>query len=103
MQGINRTVVVVGSKQPFIDWLRSIADDDFDYTLEQISADNLTFLIPQSDNSDEAMEYIRKRYDLIFEWAFGGCAATEELWSAKRNWKMLDDLFDIEIYSEVFD
>ncbi len=78
-------------------------DDDFDYTLEQISADNLTFLIPQSDNTDEAMEYIRKRYGLIFEWAFGVWVATEDLWPEKRNWKMLNEWFDIEIYSEVFD
>jgi len=103
MQNINRTAVVVKPKQPFIDWLKSIPDDDFDYTLEQISADNLIFLIPQSDNPNEAMEYIRKGYGLIFEWAFGVWATAEELWPAKRNWKMLNDWFDIEICSEVFD
>jgi len=103
MQGINRTAVVVRPKQPFIDWLKSLPDDDSDYALEEISSDNLTFLIPQCDNSDEAMEYIRKRYGLILEWVFGGWATTEELWPEKRNWKMLNEWFDIEIHSEVFD
>ena len=70
---------------------------------EEISEDNLTFLIPEFDGPDEATEYIRKRYGLILEWAFGGWAPTEELWPEKRNWKMLNEWFDIEIHSEVFD
>lgn len=103
MQSINRTAVVVKPKQPFIDWLKSMPDDDSDYGLKEVSEDNLTFLIPEFNSPDEAMEYIRERYGLILEWAFGGWAATEELWPAKRNWKMLNEWFDIEIHSEVFD
>lgn len=58
MQSINRTAVVVRPKQPFVDWLKSLPDDDFDYTLEQVSTDNLTFLIPEFDSPEGTMEYM---------------------------------------------
>ena len=52
MQSINRTAVVVRFKEPFVDWLNSLPDDDFNYTLERVSTDNLTFLIPESDSPE---------------------------------------------------
>jgi len=33
------------------------------------SKEELTFLIPEAHSHEEAMDYIRKRHDLIFEWA----------------------------------
>ena len=103
MESINRSAVVIKPKQPFIDWLNSIPDENIDFTLEQISEDNITFLIPEHDNPEDSKNYIRKRFDQIFEWELWGWITTEELWPKKRTWKMFQKWFDVEINSEVFD
>lgn len=103
MQSINRTAVIVKPKQPFIDWLNSMPDDSFNYTLEQISKENITFLIPEYDSPGGAMDYMRKKHGLIFEWELWGWTTAEEYWPKNRNWKTFNEWFDIELNSEVFD
>ena len=49
MQSVDRTAAIVKPKQPFVDWLNSLPDDDHEYRLQELSADNLTFLIPNTD------------------------------------------------------
>jgi hypothetical protein len=103
MQSINRTAVVIKPKEPFVDWLNSIPDEKVNFTLERISEDNITFLIPQYDNPEDSKNYIRKRFKQIFEWELWGWIVTKELWPKKRTWNMFQEWFDIEINSEVFD
>ncbi len=103
MHSINRTAVIIKPKQPFLDWLNSIPGDDIDYSLEQISTDNLAFLIPEYDSPEGSMNYIRKKYSQIFEWELWGWIRAEELWPKNRTWKMFQEWFGIEINSEVFD
>lgn len=103
MQSVNRAAVIVKPKEPFVDWLNSLPDDGREYTLEMISIENSTFLVPEYDIPEEALEYVRKNHDFIFEWELWGWATDEELWPQKRNWKMFKEWFDIEINSEVFD
>ena len=103
MESINRTAVVIKPKQPFIDWLNSIPDENIDFTLEQISNDNITFLIPQYDNPEDSKRYIEKRFNQIFEWELFGWITTEELWPKNRTWKMFQEWFSVEINSEIFD
>ena len=103
MQSINRTAVIIRPKQPFIDWLNSIPDDSFNFTLEQISKENLTFLIPEYDDPTNSLAYIKRIYSDIFEFELFGWITTEELWPKKRTWKIFREWFDVEINSEVFD
>lgn len=103
MQSINRTAAIIKPKQPFVDWLNSLPDDDHVYSLEELSADSLAFLIPAVESRDEAMDYIRKRHNLIFDWELWGWVTVEEWWPAKRDWKVFREWFEIEISSELFD
>jgi len=103
MQVINRTAVVIRPKQPFVDWLNSIPDEDIDFTLERVSKDNITYLIPEYDNPDEALACIKEIYSYIFKFELFGWYTDEEPWPKNRTWKMFQEWFEIEINSEVFD
>ena len=103
MQSTNRLAVVVKPKQPFIDWLNSIPDDSFNYTLEKLSTNNISFLIPIYDHPDDIIKYIRKNCKTIFEWELWGWITAKELWPKNINWKTFNEWFDIEVNSEVFD
>ena len=104
MQSVNRTAVIIKPKQPFVDWLNSIPGERNDNTLENVCSENLTFLIPEFFGPDESLSYIKKKYSQIFEYALFGWYTAEELWpQGKRNWKMFQEWFSIEINSEVID
>lgn len=103
MQSVNRTAVVIRPKQPFVDWLNSVPGEKADNTLEEISGENSTYLIPEYDFSQDSMNYIKKIYDQIFEFELFAWYTAEELWPQKRTWKMFQEWFSIEMNSEVFD
>ena len=103
MQSINRTAVIIKPKQPFVDWINSMPEDSSNYTFEQVNRENLTFLIPEYDSPADSKKYIKKNYEMIFNFELWGWITTEELWPKNRNWKMFNNWFDIEINSEVFD
>ena len=103
MQSVNRTAVIIRPKQPFADWLNSIPGENSDNTLESISIENTTFLIPEFDYPQDSMAYIKKIYSDIFEFELFGWITTEELWPKNRTWKMFQEWFSIEINSEVLD
>ena len=103
MESVNRTAVVIRPKQPFVDWLNSIPGEKPDYTLQTISSENTTFLIPEYDYPEQSMTYVKNVSSYIFEFELFGWYTAEELWPKMRNWKMFQEWFDIEINSEVFD
>ena len=103
MESVNRTAVVIKPKRPFVDWLNSVPGESSDNTLEGISSENTTFLIPELFGHKESLAYIKKIYDQIFGFELFGWYTDEELWPKKRTWKMFQEWFSIEINSEIFD
>ena len=103
MESINRAIAIIKPKQPFIDWINSEPSDTVKYTLETISQENLTFLIPEYDDPDDALRFIKKHFTSIFEFELFGWCTNEESWPANRTWKMFQEWFDVQIHSEVFD
>jgi hypothetical protein len=103
MQSVNRTAVIIRPKQPFVDWLNSIPGESTDNTLEKISRENTTFLIPEFDYPKDSLAYVKKNYSYLFEFELFGWYMAEELWPKKRTWKIFQEWFEIEINSSVFD
>ena len=103
MQSVNRTAVVIRPKQPFVDWLNSIPGESSNNTLKTVTSENLTFLIPDFFGPKESLDYIKEVYSDIFKFELFGWYTAEELWPQKRNWKMFQEWFSIEINSEVLD
>ena len=103
MQSVNRTAVVIKPKQPFVDWLNSVPGEKSDYTLEKMSPEHTTYLIPEFFGPDEALACVKKIYSYIFEYELFGWYTDEELWPKKRTWEIFQKWFDIEMNSEVYD
>ena len=100
---LNRTVVLLGPKQPFLDWLNNVDPDDQALTVEDLRDDNEVFLIPQfSDNSDSE-KWVEKRWSFLFEHMLMGWIDDEALWPQDRTLEMFRDWFDIEIHTMAWD
>lgn len=95
---INRSVVIVRPKQPFLDWLSSV-EKALGGRVSQIdlTEEGAAFLIPDEDIIDakEARRYIEKKWREIFEQFLFDWFIDDTLWPKKRTLKMFREWFDL--------
>jgi hypothetical protein len=65
-------LIVVKPALPFLDWLHRVDSTSAHLTLEDLSLDPTIYLLPKSDNNEEALEHLRKVSGKIFEEQLNG-------------------------------
>ena len=93
MSEINRSLVILRLKQPFLDWARTLDDQDKDFTLGQLAEDSTAYLIPELWQDSDQQELLESYYDVLFEEQLEGWWTDEAPWPRKRNLKMFLDWF----------
>ena len=100
---IDRSLMVVKPKQPFLDWARRLDDESEDLTLDHVRDDSLVYLIPQLwDNSDQQV-VLEWCYAFVFEAELEAWHTDPEAWPQGRNLNMFLEWFEVEFHSLVFD
>ena len=98
---VHRSALIVGMKQPFIDWIRSL---DPELPVETEGHDNKTvYLIPDFDDENEWREYLREHYEEIFEEELRTWSTDESELPQNMSWELFNEWFDIETQSMVLD
>ena len=101
MRVVNRAVVIVKPKQPFLDWLGSLPDPA-DISLDDLREDSTAFLI--SDSGAEHFDrWLRRNYQTIFQEQLWGWWTGEADWPAQRDLRTFRAWFDVEGHSLVID
>ena len=105
MRLINRALIVIKPKQPFLDWIRAQADaPDFEVTLEGLRGEECTaILVPEFDDFEEVWEVVEELASEIFEHELSGWWRNQELWPSERDFKVFKEWFDVEIHSMIGD
>jgi hypothetical protein len=102
MSEINRSLIILRPKQPFLEWARSL-DDDSKVTLESLNEDSTAFLIPEIWQDSDQAAFLKTCYDILFEEQLEGWWTDEAAWPQARDSKMFLDWFEVEFHSLVFD
>lgn len=97
---VNRGVVIVKPKQPFVDWLRALPDPT-DTPLDELRADCNAYLIPEWESPAELERRLKRYCREIFEEELRGWWTLEEDWPKKRTWPVFSTWFDIECVAMV--
>lgn len=100
---LNRTVVVLVPKQPFLDWLNNVDPDEQTLTVEDLREDNEVFLIPQLSDHSDSVEWVEKRWSFLFEHMLMGWVDDETLWPQDRTLELFREWLDIEIHTMAWD
>lgn len=100
---LNRTVIMLGPKQPFLDWLNSVDPDEEALTVEDLRDDNEVFLIPQYNDNTDSEKWVEMRWGFLFEHMLLGWVDDEALWPQDRTLEMFREWFDIEIHTMAWD
>ena len=102
MSTVNRSLLIVRAKKPFLDWLHSLPDPVV-VTLAEVNRDNTVYLRPESENDDEQKEILKQVFDLIFEEQLTGWWQDDRDWPSNRSFEVFTDWFDVEFHSLVLD
>ena len=100
---INRSVIILRHKQPFIDWVRSLDEHGKGLPLEEITKDPTAYLVPQIGYYDEQQAVVEWCYDILFNEELFGWWTEETAWPKDRDLKMFLEWFEVEFHSMVLD
>jgi len=103
MQDINRSLMVVKPKQPFLDWVRSVDSEDERLELKDLRDDATAYLIPEFETFDDRMEILEWCAGFVFDQELRSWYTDEDLWPGLRDAEIFLEWFDIEFHSLVFD
>ncbi len=100
---INRTVVLLMPREPFLEWLNDADPTEVPLTPEDLRDDNNVFLIPQFNDGPDSMKWIEKHWSVLFEHMLLEWMVDEAMWPENRTLEMFRDWFEVEIHTMVWD
>lgn len=99
---LNRSVVIVRVKEPFMQWVKSLPDSA-DVSRDIINQDNTAYLLPDLEHGFEEEELTAQFYNLIFEEQLNSWWTEKKEWPKKRDLETFKKWFDVEFHSAVLD
>ena len=100
---VNKAVLIVTMKQPYLEWVSSLPDKPIEFTLEMLNSEKHCYLIPEHDTEQAKELIIQDVFDLIFEVELHSFCTDPDLWPKQRNYTKFLEWFDIEVHSMLFD
>ena len=96
MNSINRTLLIVIPKKPYIDWVNS-------FNIEIDAGEYSAYLIPEKYDEYNYKDYLEKHCKDIFESELFGILKDPDFYPDKRDYKTFDKWFEIHVCDTVFD
>ena len=103
MRGVNRAVVVLHPKQPFIDWARVQSAGPKDAILEHASEPVHAYLVPGVPDDLDYDKLLRRYYGEMFRVELAAWVTDEDCWPKKRDLKAFKEWFAPDVLELVFD
>jgi len=97
---LNRGVVIVRPKQPYLDWAAGLDDSGL---VPDPTGEQTVYLIPSYEDDGEAWTVLESVYPMIFEHELAGWDTDETTWPQGRDFAMFRDWFAVEFHSVVED
>ncbi len=103
MKLLNRLVVVIRPKDPYIQWANSFDDDGPPFDRALADEDATTFLLPEGDDDREYEALLRRYFGTIFEHELSSWMRDEDSWPPDRSYALFREWFDVTFHSIVVD
>jgi hypothetical protein len=97
---LNRAVLIVRPKQPFLNWAAQLDDSGLvpDPTGEQTA-----YLVPEFEDDNKAERVLKRVFSEVFERELFGWHTDETAWPKNRTFTMFRQWFQVELHSVVED
>jgi hypothetical protein len=97
---LNRGVVIVRPKQPYLDWAAGLDDSGI---VPDPNGEQTVYLVPSYEDDEGAWEILATLHPAIFENELYGWHTDEAAWPKGRNFTMFKEWFAVELHSVVED
>jgi hypothetical protein len=97
---LNRGVLIVRPKQPYIDWAAQVDDSG---VVPDPEGEKTVYLIPEFESDEEGWEILEDVYAEVFERELDEWHTDESAWPQNRTFEVFKKWFDIELHSVVED
>ncbi len=102
---VERSIVVIKPKQPFLDWINNnlaISNETL-LDLSNIRIDCNSYLIPEINEIEDGVAYVDEVYEALFQLELASWSEDQSLWPQELSLKMFWEWFDIEISPTLID
>lgn len=103
---VNRSVLVVCLKQPYVDWANKLDEDEGEKilsTVDSLNSDLSSYLIPEILDYIDLELFIEKYWIILFELQLSGWTTDQKQWPKRRTLKMFNEWFELRCGSLVMD
>ena len=100
---INRSVLVVRPKQPYVDWANSMDDGGPLADLAGMRADPKAYLVDDVEGRDDLPQVVDGYWEKIFEEQLNSWMRDPDVWPAQLTREMFAEWFDSELFVMVWD
>jgi hypothetical protein len=100
---VNRSILIIRPKQPYLDWINQVEDKDIKWEMSDINDEPSVYLLSEFDDELSARRSLKKNFKLIFERELEGWNRDPGNWVKPITYKLFQDWFDIELGSEIID
>lgn len=106
---VNRSIIILRYKKPFVDWVNSIAATHRKFTAEEIEDSGEAFMIPALetveivDTTEDAVNWVEKRWRMFFEHELNAWVTDEATWPHDLSLDLFREWFNIEFRPIVWD
>ena len=101
---LNRAVLILRYKQPFVDWINGVdpSPQSHPLTLAEVNEEHTVYLVEVEDE-DELAEWLVGHHQELFEEGLNGWYMDPGLWPRVRSLKMLREWCSFELHTVVVD
>lgn len=100
---LNRSVLILRYKQPFVDWINAADPSPTDtIALTEANEDNTAYLVPVEDEAELA-EWLAVNGEILFEEELNEWYTDEALWPQDRSFSLLKKWCAFELHTVVRD
>lgn len=107
---LNRFILVLTPLQPYVDWvtgleeLEGVEEGQEPFTLEEAQVEHqATYLVPFSEEPDQAVDWVVENFDLLFEQELHGVAEDRTLWPDARTFDLFQAWFELDLLDAPID
>ena len=103
MNLINRGVVVIKPKEPFLDWVNRDLALSSPVTMEELRRDCTTILVPDLGSLEAALDYVEPLKPRLFGMELEAWDRDPANWPEERTSDLFDAWFALKVHSMVWD
>ncbi len=103
MYMLNRSVLLVKPKEPYINWANGLEEEGPKLSLDDPRGELTVYLVDEVEFDSDADKVIEEHYPKIFEHELFSWHLVEEDWPENRDRKTFHEWFDVESHSLILD